>query len=145
MSTFSENFIQINQLWPQLQPKTWSEAILRMYKSLHHFITDSLQNLHFFISKYQSFQIEMYSSSIETPLHCSMVSSRVSVQDTWTLTLVSRLKCSYFGTLCIAPQKRLLYFCHACLPAAGFTTLRHWICILNEFSFLFLLDPEGWV
>ena len=43
MSTFSENFIQINQLWPQLQPKTWSEAILRMYKSLHHFIIDSLQ------------------------------------------------------------------------------------------------------
>ena len=41
--TFSENFIQINQLWPQLQPKTWSEAILRMYKSLHHFIIDSLQ------------------------------------------------------------------------------------------------------
>ena len=43
MATFSENFIQINQLWPQLQPKTWSEAILRMYKSLHHFIIDSLQ------------------------------------------------------------------------------------------------------
>ena len=41
--TFSENFIQINQVWPQLQPKTWSEAILRMYKSLHHFIIDSLQ------------------------------------------------------------------------------------------------------
>ena len=43
MPTFSENFIQINQVWPQLQPKTWSEAILRMYKSLHHFIIDSLQ------------------------------------------------------------------------------------------------------
>ena len=43
MATFSENFIHINQLWPQLQPKTWSEAILRMYKSLHHFIIDSLQ------------------------------------------------------------------------------------------------------
>ena len=41
--TFSENFIQINQVWPQLQPKTWSEAILKMYKSLHHFIIDSLQ------------------------------------------------------------------------------------------------------
>ena len=43
MPTFSENFIQINQVWPQLQLKTWSEAILRMYKSLHHFIIDSLQ------------------------------------------------------------------------------------------------------
>ena len=43
MPTFSENFIQINQLWPQLQPKTWSEAILRICKSLHHFIIDSLQ------------------------------------------------------------------------------------------------------
>ena len=43
MATFSENFIQINQLWPQLQPKMWSEAILRMYKSLLHFIIDSLQ------------------------------------------------------------------------------------------------------
>ena len=41
--TFSENFIQIIQVWPQLQPKTWSEAILRIYKSLHHFIFDSLQ------------------------------------------------------------------------------------------------------
>ena len=43
MSTFSENFIQIIQVWPQLQPKTWSEAILRIYKSLCHFIFDSLQ------------------------------------------------------------------------------------------------------
>ena len=43
MHTFSENFIQINQVWPQLQPKSWSKAILRMYKSLHHFIIDSLQ------------------------------------------------------------------------------------------------------
>jgi hypothetical protein len=42
MSTMSENFIQINQVWSQLQPKTWFEAILRMYKSLHHFIIDSL-------------------------------------------------------------------------------------------------------
>ena len=25
--TFSENFNQIDQVWPQLQPKTWSEAI----------------------------------------------------------------------------------------------------------------------
>ena len=30
---FSENFIQINQVWPQLQPKTWSKAILKKYKS----------------------------------------------------------------------------------------------------------------
>ena len=30
-------------MWPQLQPKTWSEAILRIYKSAHHFIIDSLQ------------------------------------------------------------------------------------------------------
>ena len=43
MAIFSENFIQINELWPQLQPKTWSESIIRMYKSLHHFIVDSLQ------------------------------------------------------------------------------------------------------
>ena len=43
IQTFSENFIQINQVWPQLQPKTWSEAILKMYKSVHHFIIDSLQ------------------------------------------------------------------------------------------------------
>ena len=43
ISTFSENFIQIIQIWPQLQPKTWSEAIFRMYTSLHHFIIDSLQ------------------------------------------------------------------------------------------------------
>ena len=43
MPTFSENFFQINQVWPQLQPKTRSEAILRMFKSLHNFIIDSLQ------------------------------------------------------------------------------------------------------
>ena len=42
--TFSENFIQFNQVWPQLQLQTWSEAILRIYTSLDHFIIDSLQN-----------------------------------------------------------------------------------------------------
>ena len=41
--TFSENFIQIDKVWPQLQPKTLSEAILRIYTSLDHFIIDSLQ------------------------------------------------------------------------------------------------------
>ena len=43
MTTFSENFIQIDKVWPQLQPKTWSEANLRIYKNLDHFIIDSLQ------------------------------------------------------------------------------------------------------
>ena len=41
--TFSENFIQFNQVWPQLKPQTWSEAILRIYTSLDHFMIDSLQ------------------------------------------------------------------------------------------------------
>ena len=41
--TFSENFIQIDKVWPRLQPKTWSEAILRMYTSLDHFSIDSLK------------------------------------------------------------------------------------------------------
>jgi hypothetical protein len=40
---FSEKFIQIDKVWPQLQPKMWSEAILRIYTSLDHFIIDSLQ------------------------------------------------------------------------------------------------------
>ena len=40
---FSENFIQNKQVWPQLQPKTWFEAILKIYKSAHHFIIDSLK------------------------------------------------------------------------------------------------------
>ena len=35
--TFSENFIQINQVWPQLQPQRWSQAILKIYTSLDHF------------------------------------------------------------------------------------------------------------
>ena len=35
--------MQINQMLPQLEPKMWSDAILRMYKTLHHFIIDSLQ------------------------------------------------------------------------------------------------------
>ena len=43
--TFSENFIQIDKVWPRLQPKTWSEAILRMYTSLDHFSIDSLKKL----------------------------------------------------------------------------------------------------
>ena len=43
ITTFSENFIQNKQVWPQLQPKTWFEAILKIYKSAHHFIIDSLQ------------------------------------------------------------------------------------------------------
>ena len=34
---FSENFIQINQVWPQLQPQMWSEVIFRIYTSLDHF------------------------------------------------------------------------------------------------------------
>ena len=42
--TFSENFIHNKQVWPQLQPKTWFEAILKIYKSAHHFIIDSLQS-----------------------------------------------------------------------------------------------------
>ena len=33
MSTFSENYIQSNKVWPQLQPKMWSQAILKKYKS----------------------------------------------------------------------------------------------------------------
>ena len=41
--TFSEIFIQIDKVWPQLQPKMWSEAILRIYTSLENFIIDSLQ------------------------------------------------------------------------------------------------------
>ena len=43
ISTFSVNFIQINKGWPQLQPKTWSEAILRIHTILDHFIIYSLQ------------------------------------------------------------------------------------------------------
>ena len=43
ITTFSEKIFQNKQVWPQLQPKTWSEAILRIYKSVHHFIIDSLQ------------------------------------------------------------------------------------------------------
>ena len=30
-------------MWPQLQPKTWSEAVLKMYKGANYFIIDSLQ------------------------------------------------------------------------------------------------------
>ena len=41
--TFSENFIQIDKVWPRLQPKTRSEAILKIYTSLDHFIIDILQ------------------------------------------------------------------------------------------------------
>ena len=43
MSTFSENYIQIDKVWPQLQPKTWSEAILKKYKSCTILSIDSLQ------------------------------------------------------------------------------------------------------
>ena len=41
--TFSENFNQIDQVWPQLQPKMWSEAILKKYKSCTILSIDSLQ------------------------------------------------------------------------------------------------------
>ena len=40
---FSENFIQINFVWPQLKPETWSKAILRIYTGMDHLIIDSLQ------------------------------------------------------------------------------------------------------
>ena len=30
-------------MWPQLQPKTWSEAVFKMYKCANHFIIDNLQ------------------------------------------------------------------------------------------------------
>ena len=43
MSTFSENYIQIDKVWPQLQPKTWSEAILKKYKSCTILSINSLQ------------------------------------------------------------------------------------------------------
>ena len=40
--TFAINFVQINQVLPQLQPQMWFEAILRIYMGLDHFIIDSL-------------------------------------------------------------------------------------------------------
>ena len=94
MATFSENFIQINQLWPQLQPKTWSEAILRMYKSLLHFIIESLQKciLEAFID---CLEIQSWLKGEIVPNWMSSLSKAASKMHFWRLSMIKWCKLVY--------------------------------------------------
>ena len=84
--TFSENFVQINQVWPQLQPKTWSEAILKMYKSLHHFIIDSLQKC-ILEAVIDCLEIQSWLKGEIVPNWMSILSMAVSNVHFWRLSM----------------------------------------------------------
>ena len=94
MATFSENFIQINQLWPQLQPKTWSEAILRMYKSLLHFIIDSLQQCTLEAVIY-CLEIQSWLKGKIVPNWMSRLSMAASKMHFWRLSMIKWCKLLY--------------------------------------------------
>ena len=94
MSTFSENFIQIIQVWPQLQPKTWSEAILRIYKSLHHFIIDSLQKC-ILEAVINCLEIQSWLKGEIVPNWMSSLSKAASKMHFWRLSMIKWCKLVY--------------------------------------------------
>ena len=94
ITTFSENFIQNKQVWPQLQPKTWSEAILRMYRSLNHFIIDSLQKC-FLEAVIDCLEIQSWLKSEIVPNLMSSLSKAASKMHFWRLSMIKWCKLLY--------------------------------------------------
>ena len=92
--TFSENFIQIIQIWPQLQPKTWSEAIFRMYTSLHHFIIDSLQKC-ILEAVIDCLEIQSWLKGEIVPNWMSSLSMAASKMHFWRLSMIKWCKLLY--------------------------------------------------
>ena len=84
---FSENFIQNKQVWPQLQPKTWSEAILRIYKSAHHFIIDSLQKC-ILEAVIDCLEIQSWLKGEIVPNGMSSLSMAASKMHFWRLSMI---------------------------------------------------------
>ena len=85
--TFSENFIQNKQVWPQLQPKTWFEAILKMYKSAHHFIIDSLQKC-ILEAVIDCLEIQSWLKGEIVPNWMSSLSMAASKMHFWRLSMI---------------------------------------------------------
>ena len=94
MSTFSKNFIQINKVWPQLQPKTWSEAILKKYKSCTILSIDSLQKL-ILEAVIDCLEIQSWLKGEIVPNWMSSLSMAASKMHFWRLSMIKWCKLLY--------------------------------------------------
>ena len=95
MSTFSENFIQINKVWPQLQPETWSEAILKKYKSCTILSIERLQKC-----------------ILEAAIDCLEIQSwlKGEIVTNWMSSLSMTASKMHFWRLSMDKMVQLLYF-----------------------------------
>ena len=92
---FSENFIQNKQVWPQLQPKTWFEAILKIYKSAPHFIIDSLQKC-ILEAVIDCLEIQSWLKGESVPIWMSSLSMAASKMHFWRLSMDKMVQLLYF-------------------------------------------------
>ena len=87
--------MQINQMLPQLEPKTWSDAILRMYKTLHHFIIDSLQKC-ILEAVIDCLEIQSWLKGEIVPNWMSSLSMTASKMHFWRLSMDKMVQLLYF-------------------------------------------------
>ena len=92
--TFSEKFIQIDQVWPQLQPKTWSEAILKKYKSCTILSIDSLQKC-ILEAVIDCLEIQSWLKGEIVPNWMSSLSMAASKMHFWRLSMIKWCKLLY--------------------------------------------------
>ena len=95
MSTFSENYIQIDKVWPQLQPKTWSEAILKKYKSCTILSIDSLQK-YILEAVIDCLEIQSWLKGEIVPIWMSSLSMAASKMHFWRLSMDKMVQLLYF-------------------------------------------------
>ena len=95
MSTFSENYIQIDKVWPQLQPKTWSEAILKKYKSCTILSIDSLQKC-ILEAVIDCLEIQSWLKGEIVPNWMSSLSMTASKMHFWRLSMDKMVQLLYF-------------------------------------------------
>ena len=74
-------------MWPQLWLQTWSEAILRIYMGLHHFIIDSLQNA-FLEAVIDCLEIQSWLKGEIVPNWMSSLSMAASKMHFWRLSMI---------------------------------------------------------
>ena len=96
MSTFSENYIQSNKVWPQLQPKTWSEAILKKYKSCTILSIDSLQKCILEVV-IDCLKIQSWLKGEIVPNGMSSLSMAASKMYFWRLSMIKWFALLYFS------------------------------------------------
>ena len=81
-------------MWPQLQSKTWSEAILRIYTSLDHFIIDSLQKC-ILEATIDCQEIQCWLKGEIVPKWMSSLSMAASKMHFWRLSMIKWCKLLY--------------------------------------------------